>query len=182
VVIVSGPTVIAFFPPVTQAELSNEPNTNEALADFRYYGARVRERAGEVGIDFEEIHASSFSVRCGAKTVVFRPKKTKVGYYFVEPGKSPRVEYGVLRYRASRRTSQRLLKALTGRFSSPGAVGMLAVGSLLFGCVAMMGALYLSIAKRFSRATSRRESASAVTVHRDGTLLFWNCGMRRRTL
>ena len=96
VVIVSGPTVVAFFPPVTQAELSNEPDTNEALADFRYYAARVRERAGEVGIDFEEIEASSFSVKCGAKTMVFRPKKTKVGYYFVAPGKSPHVEYGVM--------------------------------------------------------------------------------------
>jgi hypothetical protein len=71
VVIVSGPTVIAFFPPVTQAELSDEPDTNEALADFRYYIARVREWAGEVGMDFEEIHASSFSVKYGAKRWCF---------------------------------------------------------------------------------------------------------------
>jgi hypothetical protein len=96
VVIVNGPTVVAFFPPVTGAELSNEPDTNEGLTDFRYYAARVRERAGKLGIDFEEIEASSFSVKCGAKTIVFRPNKTKAGYYFVAPGKSPRVEYGVM--------------------------------------------------------------------------------------
>jgi hypothetical protein len=96
VFIVNRPTVVAFFPPVAEAELSKDPDTNEALEDFRYYAARVRDRAGEVGIDFEEIEASSFSVKCGAKTIVFRPKKTKVGYYFVAPGKSPRVEYGVL--------------------------------------------------------------------------------------
>jgi hypothetical protein len=95
-IVVNGPTVVAFFPPVTDAELSRDPDTNESVADFQLYAARVREKLNNAGIEFEEIHVSSFAVRCGAKTTTFRSKKATVGYYFIAPGKSPRVEYGVM--------------------------------------------------------------------------------------
>jgi hypothetical protein len=95
-VVVNGPTVVAFFPPVTGAELAKDPDTNESLVDFQLYATRVREKLNNAGIEFQVIYASSFAVRCGAKTTTFRPKKTTVGYYFIEPGKSPRVEYGVM--------------------------------------------------------------------------------------
>jgi len=92
-VVVSGPTVVAFFPPVTDAELSKDPDTNESLADFQLYATTAREKLNNAGVSFEEIYATSFAVRCGAKATTFRPKKAKVGYYFITPGKSPRVEY-----------------------------------------------------------------------------------------
>ncbi|MFZ0523026.1 MAG: hypothetical protein WAL95_18500 [Candidatus Acidiferrales bacterium] len=95
VVIVNRPTVVAFFPLAKSAELSNNPDENEALADFKSYSARVREWAGKMGINFEEIYATSFSMKFAAKTIVFRPKPAQCGYYFVAPGKSPRIEYGV---------------------------------------------------------------------------------------
>lgn len=93
---VSGPTVVAFFPPVTEKDLSQDPDTNESLSDFQSYAQRVRAKLQDAGIDFREIYASSFSVRFGAKTKSFHPRKTQVGYYFVAPGKSPHVEYGVM--------------------------------------------------------------------------------------
>jgi hypothetical protein len=96
VVTVSGPTVIAFFPPVTEKDLSQAPDTNESLSDFQFYVQRVRGELHDAGIDFQEIYASSFSLRFGAKTKRFHPRKTQVGYYFVAPGKSPHVEYGVM--------------------------------------------------------------------------------------
>ena len=34
-------------------------------------------------------------MRVGVKTTTFRPGKITVGYYFVAPGKKPRIEYGV---------------------------------------------------------------------------------------
>jgi hypothetical protein len=95
-VVVKGPTVVAFFPPVTDAELSKDPDTNESLADFQLYATRVREKLNNVGIEFEEISAPSFAVRCGAKTTTFAPKRRQSGYYFIAPGKLPRVEYGVM--------------------------------------------------------------------------------------
>jgi hypothetical protein len=95
-VVVNGPTVVAFFPSVTDAELAKDPDTNESLADFQLYATSVREELRSAGIEFEEIYASSFAVRCRAKTTTFRPKKTTVGYYFITPGRAPRVEYGVM--------------------------------------------------------------------------------------
>ena len=37
--IVNRPTVIAFFPPVTQKQLDADPDTNETLADFQLYAS-----------------------------------------------------------------------------------------------------------------------------------------------
>jgi len=86
---------VAFFTPVTDAELDKNPDENEALADFQVYAERVRGQLERMGIAFEEIYATSFVVKCDAKTRRFRPK-TGVGYYFVAPGKLPHVEYGVM--------------------------------------------------------------------------------------
>lgn len=94
-VIVNGPTVVAFFTPVTEADLEKHPDTNEALADFQVYSERVKGQLAHLGIAFKEGYATSFVVKSGAKTMRFRPK-IGVGYYFLIPGKSPHVEYGVM--------------------------------------------------------------------------------------
>lgn len=93
---VEGRTIVAFFPPVTDAELQKDADTNEALADFQFYAKRVREPLKKAGIDFHEVYAHSFRVRVGKTVTVFRPVKGDVGYYFVVPGKKPRIEYGVM--------------------------------------------------------------------------------------
>jgi hypothetical protein len=92
---VRRPTIVAFFPPVKQAELKTDPDTNEALADFQVYATRVREPLRKAGVDFHEVYTPSFRVRAAGKVTTFRPTEAKVGYYFVAPGKKPRVEYGV---------------------------------------------------------------------------------------
>lgn len=94
-IVISRPTVLAFFTPVSDAELKKDPDTNEALADFQVYAARAKGRLHDAGVDFQVIYASSFAVKAGAKTKTFRAK-TGVGYYFVEPGERARVEYGVM--------------------------------------------------------------------------------------
>jgi hypothetical protein len=96
VIVVSGPTVIAFFPPVTEKDLLDDPDTNEALSDFQFYAQMVRGELHDAGIDFQEIYASSFGVKCKGKIKTFHPQKEQIGYYFVMPGKSPHVEYGVM--------------------------------------------------------------------------------------
>jgi hypothetical protein len=92
---VRQPTIVAFFSPVTQAELS-DGETNEALDDFQYYAGQVRAPLRNAGIKLHEIYAHSFQIRIGKKITVFHPVKAEVGYYFAVPGKKPRVEYGVL--------------------------------------------------------------------------------------
>jgi hypothetical protein len=95
-VVVGGPTIVAFFPPVTDAELQKDADTNESLADFQLYATRVREPLKKAGIDFHELYAHSFRLRVGKVVTTVRPVKVDVGYYIVAPGKAPRIEYGVM--------------------------------------------------------------------------------------
>jgi uncharacterized protein YecT (DUF1311 family) len=95
VVVVAGPTIIAFFP-VTKAELRKDADANEALADFQFYAQKVREPLKKNGIGFSEVYAHSFRVRIGQEVTVFTPTKENVGYYLIVPGTKPRIEYGVM--------------------------------------------------------------------------------------
>lgn len=91
---ITRPAIVAFFPPVTQAELAKDFGTNAAPSDFQFYASQVREPLKKAG--FREVYAHSFRVRLGKTVTTFRPVKVEVGYYFVVPGKEPRIEYGVM--------------------------------------------------------------------------------------
>jgi hypothetical protein len=95
VVVVAGPTIVAFFP-VTKTAVQKDADTNEALADFQFYAKQVREPLKKTGIEFQEVYAQSFRVRIGQEATVFRSAKGNVGYYLIVPGKKPRIEYGVM--------------------------------------------------------------------------------------
>jgi hypothetical protein len=92
VFIIRRPTIVAFFP-VTTKEI--DPDTNEALSDFQFYAGEVRGPLSKRGVDFREVYARSFRVVTGGRTIRFRAANGSVGYYFVAPAKTPRVEYGV---------------------------------------------------------------------------------------
>jgi len=96
VIVVRGPTVVAFFEPVPQAQLDKDPDASEALADFKLYARNVREPFRKAGIEFHEVYAHSFQLREGKRLTIFRPAKVKVGYYLVAPGRKPRIEYGIM--------------------------------------------------------------------------------------
>ena len=90
-------TVIAFFPPVTEQELAADADTNDALDDFQWYAGSARTPLKRGGIDFHELYVHSFRISVsGRRTVAFRPQGVRVGYYFISPGKRPRIEYGVM--------------------------------------------------------------------------------------
>jgi hypothetical protein len=92
---IEGPTVIAFFRPVTDAELEKDPETNEVLSDFQLYASQAAPRMKRAGIDFEVVSAVRFRLKYGGVVHTFTAGKIGVGYYFATPGKKPRVEYGV---------------------------------------------------------------------------------------
>lgn len=91
---VRRPTVIAFFEPVTEADLEKDADLNEALSDFQLYAGKVGRPLQQLGVDFHQISARSFRIRVNGKTSMVRVKNT-VGYYFVMPGKKPLVQCGV---------------------------------------------------------------------------------------
>lgn len=91
---VHRPTVIAFFEPVTEAELDKDADLNEVLSDFQWYAGEVRKPLQKSGVDFHVVYARSFRIQIKQKTSAFRVGKN-VGYYFVMPGKKPLIQYGV---------------------------------------------------------------------------------------
>jgi hypothetical protein len=93
---VTGPTIVAFFPPMSDAELAQSPDTNEALSDFQFYAGQVRQPLAKRGITFKEVYVRRFTIRQGTTTTMFAPANVKVGYCLVAPGKEPLVQLGVM--------------------------------------------------------------------------------------
>lgn len=94
--VIRKPTIVAFFVPVTESEVADGADTNEALSDFQYYAGSVRDSLLNAGIEFHEADALSFKIRSGKKLRVFRTGKIGVGYYFIAPGKPPHIQEGVM--------------------------------------------------------------------------------------
>jgi hypothetical protein len=90
------PSYRCFFPPVTDAEVKKDPDTNESLGRLRFYARQVRKPLRTKGIEFHELYTRSFRVRVGGVVTAVRTRKAEVGYYFIVPGKEPRIEYGVV--------------------------------------------------------------------------------------
>ena len=91
---ITGPTIVAFFQPLTDADLEKDAGLNETLADFQLYAGESRTALQKAGVRLETIYARAFKIIVGGKTTIVTPK-IPVGYYFVAPAKKPRVEYGV---------------------------------------------------------------------------------------
>ncbi len=91
---IQGPTVIAFYPPVSKGDEANA-DANEALSDFQFYAGRIKEPLHKLGIDVQELYVHSFCIRVDHPIVAFLPK-SDVGYYFIAPGRKPHIEYGVM--------------------------------------------------------------------------------------
>jgi len=89
---ITGPTIIAFFSPVTQ----NQTDDNEALSDFQFYFSKVGDPLKRAGISLYRADAHSFRVRNAGRSQTFRSGKIVVGYYLVSPGVAPQIQYGVM--------------------------------------------------------------------------------------
>ncbi len=113
VVVVRGPTVVAFYDPADPAARAADDGSNEALADFQFYAGSVREPFSKRGVEFHELYAHSIRFRIGGKDVIFRTGKTGVGYYLIAPGRKPLIEHGVM-------TDADLLQAASQYFAPPG--------------------------------------------------------------
>jgi hypothetical protein len=95
-IVVTGPTIVAFRVPVGVGELEKNENASEALADFQVYADRASEPLKKAKVDFRVVYAEAFQIRDGKKLVTFRTTTVGIGYYFVAPGMKPAVERGVM--------------------------------------------------------------------------------------
>ena len=93
---IHGPTIVAFFAPVTEKDLESDEDSNEALSDFQFYNGKVSGPLRKAGIEFREADALSFRIRIGKTDRTYRTGKYGVGYFFIAPGKEPHIEYHVM--------------------------------------------------------------------------------------
>ncbi|MGD0097023.1 MAG: hypothetical protein ABSB60_11040 [Terracidiphilus sp.] len=93
---IHGPTIIAFYPHVSQKDLDSGEGDAEAIDDFGFYASQVEKRLEKAGVGFFVEETRSFKVRVQGKVNAFRVGKISIGYYFITPGKEPHVEYGVM--------------------------------------------------------------------------------------
>jgi hypothetical protein len=90
---------VAFFEPVSEKVMRKDESKNEVLSDFQLYARQVRGPLLRKGVEFREMYATSFRLQDGDRVSLFRSDKVgnvKVGYYFIAPGKKPRIQYGVM--------------------------------------------------------------------------------------
>jgi hypothetical protein len=89
-IVVSGPTVIAFFMAGRSKELSSA-----ARADFERYAARAAPALKEAGIDFHELYPKrSIEIQTQGHTRVLKPR-FGAGYYFLTADGKSNIEYGI---------------------------------------------------------------------------------------
>ena len=93
---VHGPTIVAFFPHMSDADMDADPDMNEVLSDFQLYVGAASGPLKRSGVDFQMASARAFQVRIGTKVRLFQTGKIGIGYYFVAPGKRAYVQYGVM--------------------------------------------------------------------------------------
>lgn len=93
---VTGPTIIAFFPRVSQAEINREGGVIEASDDFQFYLSTVKQPLKAAQISLRESYSHAFQVFVDGRLSTFKVGKEGVGYYLVAPGKRPRIEKGVM--------------------------------------------------------------------------------------
>ncbi|MDR3753799.1 MAG: hypothetical protein P4K93_08945 [Terracidiphilus sp.] len=93
---IKGPTIITYFREISQAELDRGEGDAEAASDYSYYLHNVEGRMESSGITLKSILGAHFRVKIGNKVLDVRDNGVGVGYYFITPGKAPRLEKGVM--------------------------------------------------------------------------------------
>ena len=89
--VVAGPTLIALFPDVSQAEVDADPYLTEALADFQWFLPRALGPLSAAGIATHEVYADILRLRDAADpSRVFTFDARQVRYVWMGPGREPR--------------------------------------------------------------------------------------------
>ena len=98
VVLITGPTLIGFFPKVNQGDVDADQDLAEVLSDFQYHLGGAREHLQQKGVSVYELYAAEIRIQeIGAvRTFVPDIARGDLGFYLVSPGQEPLVMYGVM--------------------------------------------------------------------------------------
>ncbi|HEU4629750.1 MAG TPA: hypothetical protein VFS08_08380 [Gemmatimonadaceae bacterium] len=96
VVVVTGPTFVGYFPPVSEAALETDVDLNTVLDDFGWHLSTATDSLQAQGYTVEVRFADTLYFRSEARRWHFiPPDSARVGYYLVAPGRAPYVVPGV---------------------------------------------------------------------------------------
>lgn len=93
---INGPTIVAFYAPVTAKDMEDDSDSNEALSDFQFYNGEVSTPLHKAGIEFDETDTRQFRIRIGKTVSTYGTGKYGIGYFFIAPGKKPHIVYKVM--------------------------------------------------------------------------------------
>ena len=97
-VVLNGPTIIAFFPAVTQAQVDSSEELSTVLDDFDYHLASARLSLRSLGFQVVERPRGSIRLLNGTSSREVSPASDSadVGYVFAAPGRPALISYGVM--------------------------------------------------------------------------------------
>ena len=95
---VTGPTLIAFYPPGASTAIDAGDDEATALDDFGYHLASAIDSLRALGVRVESVGSRVLHVVQGGRTTVFTVPRDSadIGYYLVAPGQAPVVYHGVM--------------------------------------------------------------------------------------
>ena len=92
-VAVAGPMAIGFYPPVSDAEIEEDPGTREGLAHLEFALSDVAKCLKSQGVSVRAELARILVLRVGDTVHRIDLPHESVGAYLVVPGREPRVVY-----------------------------------------------------------------------------------------
>lgn len=94
---VRGPTLITFYPTVTQAQVDSNEDLATVLDDFSFHLSAARDSLLALGFTIIDHPPGIVRVIDGAaaRDIALAPDSADVGFVFVAPGRQDRVLYGV---------------------------------------------------------------------------------------
>ena len=95
---IQGPTLVAFYPQVTQAQIDSSEDLATVLDDFSYHLSTAMDSLRLLGITVDDRPTGRLQLLDGGRRRQFLPAKDSadVGYVFLAPGRADRVYYGVM--------------------------------------------------------------------------------------
>jgi hypothetical protein len=97
-VAVDGPTLIAFYPAVTQAQVDSSEELATVFDDFSYHLSSAADSLRALGLTVKERPLGEIRVVEAGRQWQFLPAKdsAEFGYLFLAPGRTQRVYYSVM--------------------------------------------------------------------------------------
>lgn len=95
---VRGPTLVPFFPVVTQAQVDSSDELSTVLDDFTYHLASARDSLTRLGFVIIDRPRGLVRIRDdnGSRDITPAADSAYVGYIFIAPGRRDHLAYGVM--------------------------------------------------------------------------------------